>query len=155
MVSGNGWRPRLDATSSSAVAPKDGINSLSPTRDKSQGRRDRDDHSFPRQNRLRGVANFQAVRSAVSYKPRRGRWCEISVAPAREGESGSSFGIVVTSKAGNAVRRNRLKRIIREFLRNHKDAWPKSMMVMIKIRGAVTDEAGLIAEIEDMLTNLE
>ena len=155
MVFASGWRPRPDATSSSVAAPKDGINSLSPTRDNTRRGRDRDDNSFPRQNRLRGRANFLAVRTVRSLGPRRGRWCEVSAAPASDAKSGTSFGIVVTSRAGNAVRRNRLKRIIREYLRKHKDSWPQAKMVVIRIKGAVSDEAGLIGEIEDMLKNLE
>lgn len=64
------------------------------------------------------------------------------------------YGISVSRKAGNAVRRNRLKRLIREHLRNHKGTWPENKMVVIRIKAAVDDESGLLAELEDMLVNL-
>jgi ribonuclease P protein component len=64
------------------------------------------------------------------------------------------FGISVTRHAGNAVRRNRLKRLIREHLRNHKGTWPENKMVIIRIKAVVDDETGLLAELEDMMINL-
>ncbi len=85
-------------------------------------------------------------------KRRRGRWCEIVFSSA---EKGTSFGLSVSSKAGNAVRRNRLKRILREYLRSHKALWPENKLVVIRIKGPVDDEIGLLAEIDDMLKNLE
>jgi len=36
------------------------------------------------------------------------------------------LGITVTKKAGNAVKRNRIKRLIREFFRLHKDLFPEN-----------------------------
>jgi ribonuclease P protein component len=90
---------------------------------------------------------------------RRGRWCEIVFAEtalgAEQAEPDTRFGISITRKAGNSVRRNRLKRIIREFLRNNKRSWPENKMVVIRIKAPVTDEADLVAELEDMLKNLE
>jgi ribonuclease P protein component len=159
--SANGWKPRRAATSSSAGAPKAVTNSPSPTRpeplasspsnisDRERSPGAAGDNSFPRHNRLRGRSNFLKVTG--QGERRRGRWCEILFAERNDGESGTSFGIVVTSKAGNSVRRNRLKRIIREYLRTHKNVWPQNKMVMIRIKTSVGDEGGLIAEIDDML----
>lgn len=65
------------------------------------------------------------------------------------------FGIVISKAAGGAVRRNRVKRIIREFLRNGKDKWPSGRMIVISVSRPVPDEAALIAEIESMLKDLE
>ncbi len=83
---------------------------------------------------------------------RRGRWCEIVFTNAPD-QAGTSFGLSISRKAGNAVRRNRLKRIVREFLRTHKRLWPANKMMVIRIKGG--DEVGLLAEIEDMLKYLE
>lgn len=138
--------------SSNGAAPKAVTNSPSPTRPKPLVGQDRNDRSFPRQNRLRGRTNF--LKTLTKGARRQGRWCEIVFGEAAEGQPGTSFGIVVTGKAGNAVRRNRLKRIIREYLRTHKNIWPENKMVVIRIKAHVGDEAGLLAEIDDMMKNL-
>ncbi len=88
-----------------------------------------------------------------SSSRRKGRWLEIVFAG--RPEEGAAFGLSVTRKAGNAARRNRLKRIIREFLRHNKPIWPENKMVVIRIKAPVTDEADLVAELTDMLKNLE
>jgi ribonuclease P protein component len=134
------------ATSSKPAALRDAINSLSPTRL---------NNSFPRANRLRGRTNFLAVITGRASKRLRGRWCELVVADTGgESEQQTAFGLTVSRKAGNAVRRNRLKRLIREHLRTHKGSWPANKMVVIRIKWTVDDEAGLLAELEDMLVTL-
>ncbi len=49
-------------------------------------------------------------------------------------ENGLSFarlGITVSKKIGNAVQRNRVKRLIREFFRLHRDLFPKGFDIVI------------------------
>jgi ribonuclease P protein component len=41
------------------------------------------------------------------------------------------LGITVTKKTGNAVKRNRIKRLIREFFRLHKSLFPEKHDVII------------------------
>lgn len=41
------------------------------------------------------------------------------------------LGITVTKKTGNAVRRNRMKRLIREFFRRNKNLFPENHDVVI------------------------
>ena len=115
------------------------------------------DNSFPRSARLRGRSNFLAVMGGRDSRRARGRWCEIVSAssPKEPGPATAGFGIAISRKAGNAVRRNRIKRLIREFLRTHKDIWPQNKMVVIWIKAPVADEADLVAEIGDMLKNLK
>ena len=123
----------------------------------------KDDNSFGRQFRLSGRSAFLGVMLGKDSQHRKGRWCEMITnvtkdagkpgGPAKQtaGKPGTKFGISVTRKAGEATRRNRLKRIVREYLRTHKRLWAENKLVVIRINGPVTDESDLLAEIEDML----
>ena len=53
------------------------------------------------------------------------------------------LGIIVTRRVGNAVERNRLKRVIRDFFRKNRDLFPKGDCVIIPTTGAkdVTNDA--------------
>jgi len=68
--------------------------------------------------------------------------------------SETEFGISISRGAGGAVRRNRLKRIIREFLRNNKPLWPSGKMIVIWINSPVADDKALSTEIERLLREL-
>ncbi len=46
----------------------------------------------------------------------------------------SRLGISVPRKVGNAVRRNRIKRIVRETFRLHREIFPRSSDIVITIR---------------------
>ena len=48
--------------------------------------------------------------------------------------SGSRLGISVPKKVGNAVQRNRIKRIIREAFRLHRDAFPRNSDIVFAVR---------------------
>jgi ribonuclease P protein component len=76
------------------------------------------------------------------------------MASAESPDGETSFAIIVSGGAGKAVRRNRVKRVIREFLRNNKDLWPSGKMVAISVSRPVTDEAALLSDIETMLRDL-
>jgi ribonuclease P protein component len=120
-------------------------------------------NSFGKEHRLRGRSAFLGVMFGRDSRHMKGRWCEMILGRSATKESdkpGTKFGISVSRKAGGAVRRNRLKRIIREYLRTHKALWPEGsgnaghVSIVIRIVRPITDEADLIAEIEDMLKSV-
>ncbi|WP_394708437.1 ribonuclease P protein component [uncultured Desulfuromusa sp.] len=51
-------------------------------------------------------------------------------------EKNSRLGITVTRKVGNAVQRNRLKRMVREFFRQSKNKYPTCDYSVIAKRGS-------------------
>lgn len=110
------------------------------------------DYYFRKGNRLRGRSNFLKVLQSEEARKCTGRYCRIASIESTDGEI--RFGIVISKETGGAVRRNRVKRIIREFLRNHKDLWPSGKMIAISVSRPVSDEAALISEIEAMLRDL-
>jgi ribonuclease P protein component len=110
--------------------------------------------SFGKQYRLRGRTNFiKALSSEDGSKRLRGKYCSLNYL--KEETSQTCFGIKVSRESGNAARRNRIKRIIREYLRNHKTDWPENMMIVIRILSPIENETGLIGEIEDMLRSIK
>lgn len=111
------------------------------------------DRSFGEGSRLRGRSNFLKVFQSEEARKCAGRYCRIARIESTDGET--RFGIVISKGTGGAVRRNRVKRIIREFLRNNKDLWPSSEMIVISVSKPVSDEAALISEIETMLRDLK
>lgn len=46
------------------------------------------------------------------------------------------LGLVVTKRLGKAVRRNRVKRLLREFFRRHKDRLPPGDLIIMAKKGA-------------------
>lgn len=47
------------------------------------------------------------------------------------------LGVITTKRVGKAVRRNRVKRLLREFFRHHKGNLPPKDIVIIAKQGAV------------------
>lgn len=71
-----------------------------------------------------------------------------------EGKTGRSrLGITVSRKVGNAVVRNRVKRLIREYFRLHKELFEKTDYNVIARKGAGTlTYSGVCLELEKALS---
>ncbi len=61
------------------------------------------------------------------------------------------LGLAVTRRLGNAARRNRVKRLLREFFRRHKVALPPKDIVIMAKKGA---EALTYPEVDQELSRL-
>ncbi|MBC2737071.1 MAG: ribonuclease P protein component [Desulfobacteraceae bacterium] len=74
-------------------------------------------HGYPKEHRIRKRSEY--LQLADDGKRLFGRLFILVLA--RREQQVSRLGITVTKKIGNAVTRNRLKRICREYFRTHKD----------------------------------
>lgn len=112
------------------------------------------DRSFPRVNRLRGRTNFLAVLRGRNNRYLKGRFLQLYLVAANN-DTPTQFGIAIARKAGPAPSRNRIKRVIREFLRNNKAVWPSNTLMVIRVVAPVADETAMLGELEDMLKGLQ
>lgn len=69
----------------------------------------------------------------------------------------SRLGLTVSRKVGNAVQRNRVKRLLREFFRNHQQLFVKSVdySVIAKYGAAELTAQQIFSEMERALRKLE
>src|ERR1044071_2283159 len=106
-----GWRRPGVATSSSADEPK--VESASPSRfpRSNRGERVGEEFSFPKAARIRRRREFLTLQR----KGRRRHTEHFVVIRSLSDGSDSRLGVTVSSRVGNAVIRNRLKRLTREL----------------------------------------
>lgn len=106
-------------------------------------------NSFPRACRLGG-------RTAIRETALKGRKLSVgSVGISYIENETTRFGISISSKAGKAVTRNRIRRLIREFLRNNKGLWPENRWVLIKIFQPPEQKSRIIADLKDVLAKIK
>lgn len=81
------------------------------------------------------------------------------VHPSLVGADHARLGVVVTKKLGSAVRRNRIKRVMREVFRRHRELFPSaSDVVAIAKHGLDVDALGfhdLVDEVRSAQSNLQ
>lgn len=86
--------------------------------------------SLRKSEKIRKRSDFQAVYE----KGKRIHSKSFIVLLSRNDKGTARFGITVSKKVGNAVRRNRIKRLVREFFRLNRDRIPESTDVVIIAR---------------------
>ncbi|NLC71637.1 MAG: ribonuclease P protein component [Desulfuromonadaceae bacterium] len=109
---------------------------------------------FPKTHRL--LKRFEFLEVKRSGKKVRGRYLTLGLAKREDGLR--RLGLVVNRKVGNAVVRNRLKRLAREFFRKHYGQLPPCMdMVLVFRKGAgeLLDSSFFHKEISSMLADFK
>ncbi len=103
------------------------------------------DQSFPKSRRLQSSPEFKAV-----YDAKRSvsdAWLVVYAKP--NGTTTSRIGLSVSRKVGNAVKRNRLRRLLREAYRLHQHEYPAGFDFVLVGRTRSTDPT-LIEYIETL-----
>ena len=105
-------------------------------------------NEFPKGRRLRRRAEFEALRQG-SRKASRGKLLLVWRWSPRGALAWTRLGITASSKVGNAVRRNALKRWVREWFRTQKEALPRGLEILVVARPGAF-EAGHSAVAADL-----
>jgi ribonuclease P protein component len=89
--------------------------------------------SFPKSHRLRSRREFLSVQDGKSVQVSAA--CLLALAQPN-GRDEARLGLTVSSKVGNAVTRNRIRRQLREWFRTHIEELPKGHDVVIIARSS-------------------
>jgi len=108
-------------------------------------------HGFPRDRRLRKRRQFIAVQS--SGEKASSRHFVVIGRPRDDGDATSRLGITVTRRVGGAVTRNRIKRLVREFVRQSDWLGCGRDIVVIAKRSAA--DIGGLGELERDLSSVD
>ena len=119
--------------------------------------RDGRSETFGAADRVRRRGEYRRIQSrGTKVHSRRFLWM---VHPSLVGADHARLGVVVTKKLGSAVRRNRIKRVLREVFRRHRELFPAaSDVVAIAKHGLDVDALGfhdLLDEVRSARSNLQ
>jgi ribonuclease P protein component len=111
------------------------------------------DEGFGREHRLTRRRDFERVyREGMLLKSEEFR---VYALFRGEGEP-PRLGLSVSRKLGKAVRRNRIKRWVREWFRRHKrELWGYDLIVQPKPPAAELDYRGVCQHLEELLSQLQ
>lgn len=105
---------------------------------------------------LRKTADFQRLREAGSFK--RGVYCAISVAAhtavGRPAAGKARVGIITSKRIGDAVRRNRARRLLREAVRTLEESLNDGWDVVFIAQPAIGARSVRMQQVRDDVRNL-
>lgn len=128
-VSASGCRPRTAAKFWRAAAAREDTNSLSRTNAQPA------DNRFRRKHRL---ADVGLIARAVRYgRSRRSQHFALYTLKTRAAPT--QFCFRTPRRLGNAPKRNRVRRLLREFVRTHKELWQPDCAVVIDALAGATE----------------
>ena len=110
------------------------------------------DFSYPKTSRLLKRSRFLEL-SKKGKKIHTGSFIAIVLDGAK---TNNRIGITVSKKVGNAVKRNRIKRIIREYFRHRKDFLPGIWDINIIAKRGLTglEYSRIIEELDKLFTKI-
>lgn len=111
----------------------------------------RNEETFPASARVRKQAEFDAVYAGNRYAAD----STLVITAARSGNTPTRLGLSVSRQVGNAVVRNRWKRLIREAFRKNRHRLPAGFDLVVRPRkGAIPDYARIEKSILDLTRRL-
>ena len=106
------------------------------------------DESFPKQFRLRTQSEFDAVYHNDVFAAD----TVLVIQANKNGFSYSRLGLSIGRKVGNAVQRNRWKRVIREAFRKRRNQLPVGLDIVVRPRkGAVCQSAAVAQSLQQLV----
>jgi len=98
---------------------------------------------------LRRTADFDRVRrEGVRW---RGRYCALSAAPAPQVEAPARVGYITSRALGNAVKRNRARRLLREAMRRLACQLPPGWDIVLVAQPPIAEPGTRMAHVYDEL----